>query len=609
MPELLPSLVVRVYDNQQLVFTGETCVALELGRQRDPTEHLYILQTSPERVRLAIAPLNERSISRQHALFQMSAPSVVRITNLSSNLPIRITGKNSIAPGQEHEHELPLLLSIGGCAVRLQTGEPAAEELKMLAEATRAPGLASHGIATFAPLPAAAPGALASPALVRWLQIVMEVLQVAATAEDFYATAAQAIVDLASLDSGRVLCRTPTGWKPVAFAGRDKDEAAPASTHVLEKVRSDRRTFWQLGNEPSAGAASLVAVKSVVAAPILNRSRDVVAVLYGDRLRSGIAEKTPITELEARLVELLACGVAAGLARVEQETAAIAAVTRFEEFFTPALARRLAVEPDLLKGRKCQVTLLFCDIRGFSRISERLGAERTFDWVGDVMSSLSDAVLANQCVLVDYIGDELLAMWGAPEEQPDQARLACRAALQMMACLPSLNDRWRAKLGEPFTFGIGINSGEAHVGNTGSRQKFKYGPLGNTVNLASRVQGATKHLKCDLLVTSSTHAQLGPDFFTRRICRARVVNINEPVDLYEVCAGDEPEWQLLRAGYEAALAAFETADFRTAARTVGALAGQFPADGPILLLLARAAKLLAEGKLEKFEPVWTLTGK
>ena len=80
-----------------------------------------------------------------------------------------------------------------------------------------------------------------------------------------------------------------------------------------------------------------------------------------------------ITELEARLVELLASGVAAGLARLEQEQAALAARVQFEQFFTPELARQLALQPDLLKGRDTEVTLLFCDIRGFSRISERLG--------------------------------------------------------------------------------------------------------------------------------------------------------------------------------------------------------------------------------------------
>src|SRR5207248_3044278 len=108
---------------------------------------------------------------------------------------------------------------------------------------------------------------------------------------------------------------------------------------------------------------------------------------------------------------------------------------------------------------------------------------------------LCEIVLDHEGVVVDQIGDELMVMWGAPEVQPNHAVLACRAALAMFECLPSLNERWLSIIGEPIKLGIGINSGIAQVGNVGSKIKFKYGALGNTVNLASRVQGATKHVK------------------------------------------------------------------------------------------------------------------
>src|SRR5262249_55483309 len=160
-------------------------------------------------------------------------------------------------------------------------------------------------------------------------------------------------------------------------------------------------------------------------------------------------------------------GVAAGLARLEQEQAALAAQVRFEQFFTPELSRQLAARPGLLESRDCEVTALFCDIRGFSRISERLGPAQTVTWMSDVLGSLSDCVLAHRGVLVNYVGDELLAMWGAPEEQPDHAMLACRAALAMLEQLPVLSRRWRDLLQEEMSFGIGINTGQACVGNIG----------------------------------------------------------------------------------------------------------------------------------------------
>src|SRR5205807_2230673 len=103
-----------------------------------------------------------------------------------------------------------------------------------------------------------------------------------------------------------------------------------------------------------------------------------------------------------------------------------------------------------------------------SRISERVGPAQTVAWIRDVMGALSDCVHAQGGVLVDYIGDELMAMWGAPEREPDHARLAVEAALAMLAGLPRLNERWQSVLGEPVAIGVGVNTGVAHVGNTGS---------------------------------------------------------------------------------------------------------------------------------------------
>src|SRR5262249_22323721 len=157
----------------------------------------------------------------------------------------------------------------------------------------------------------------------------------------------------------------------------------------------------------------------------------------------------------------------------------------------------------------------------------------------------------------DYIGDELMAMWGAPVQQPDHARRACRAALDMLAQLPKLNQIWQPILEEPLGLGIGINTGEARVGNVGTARKFKYGPLGNTVNLASRVQGATKYLKARLLITQATRNKLDAGFSTRRLCRVRVVNIQEPVVLYELVAPGQVGPPDLKAGYEKALDEFE----------------------------------------------------
>jgi hypothetical protein len=174
--------------------------------------------------------------------------------------------------------------------------------------------------------------------------------------------------------------------------------------------------------------------------------------------------------------------------------------------------------------------------------------------------------------------------------------------------LPALDARWRSVLAEPLRIGVGINCGPAQVGNTGSSYKFKYGPPGNTVNLASRVQGLTKYLRCGVLVTAATWRQFDGGFVARRVVRARVVNIAEPVDLYEVERAGSEERRTFFAESQAALEGLERSDFAAAARVAGALLMAHPGDGPLLLTLARATDaLVKEGS--HFDDVWTPPGK
>ncbi len=146
------------------------------------------------------------------------------------------------------------------------------------------------------------------------------------------------------------------------------------------------------------------------------------------------------------------------------------------------------------------------------------------------------------------------------------------------------------------------------MGNIGSLWKFKYGPLGHTVNIASRVQGATRYLKCRLLATEATRRHLGPVFAARRLRTVHVVNIEAPVTLYEVAAPNEPGWTDIQKTYEAALAEFERKEFRKSARLLAGLVAEAVNDGPALVLMSRAVSALAEGP-PPGHPVWELPGK
>ena len=178
----------------------------------------------------------------------------------------------------------------------------------------------------------------------------------------------------------------------------------------------------------------------------------------------------------------------------------------------------------------------------------------------------------------------------------------------MLRRLSQLSARWEPQIGEPVKVGIGINSGRVRAGNTGSKQKFKYGPLGNAVNVASRVQGATKHVKTHVLLTGDTAKRLAGKHPLRRIGEFRMINITEPVKLFELMPDADPDAETLRETYELALGEFERQRFRESAAALAPLLTRYADDGPSLVLLSRAVNAMVNGP-EPEHPVWTLAGK
>jgi adenylate cyclase len=602
-------LQIRVYENQQVLFTAEASGALDIGRQDDRSEvPRSARQVSDGVYRVVIALREEDTVSRHHAWLETVNESTARLKNTSANQLIGLSGEPPLRQQETRELAFPVLMTLGRKVVRVQ---PDLEEMQSLPEIAPPPGHSASSVPEFHTLGAKAGGEIEVESVIKWLQTAMDVLQSATGSQDFFARACQAVVELVSLDSGAVLLWENGTWKTVALHPPPAEGAAAwqPSHRILSRVRDEMKTFWQVPGSSSLQAASMANIRAVVVAPIRNPRGDVMGALYGDRrLDRPRTAPSRITRLEAMIVELLARGVATGLARQEQERAALRARVLFEQFVTPEVAREVDTNPGLLEGREADVTLLFCDVRGFSRIAETVSPNVTVRWIGDVMDKLSECVIKHQGTLVSYIGDELLAMWGAPVKQPDHAALACRAALAMLEQLPVLNERWQTELQERTRLGIGINTGPAQVGNTGSKRKPQYGPLGNAVNLASRVQGATRYLKSRVVITEDTRKQLDDTFAVRRLCKVRVVNIAEPVNLFELALPGHREWDDLKIRYEKALAAFEKGEFRPAVKILGELVNQYPEDGPSELLNARAGMELNEKRLD-FDPVYELPGK
>jgi adenylate cyclase len=609
-----PLLLVRIYENQTLVFSTEVSGPLELGRQRTGEAGPF-RQSEPETAgasRVVVARYSETNISRVHALLEPLSEDRVRVTNLSAGLPIGLGEDKALRAGGKVEISLPNHLTLENKVIRLEGPEKQVPDLESLKEPTLVPGQVAPPTGAFSNLAEVAEKSMDAESVIRLLKTALVVLQSAATSKDFFDRAASGVINIAGLDSGAVLLREHGGWRVVAFYTANGSKSEPdwrPSRHVLQSVCDQKRTLRQKPQPTGEEMVSLAEIKAVVAAPILNRQGEILGVLYGDRRSTSDAEQQrTITKIEAMLVELLASGAAAGLARLEQEQIALAARVKFEQFFTPELSRQLELEPKLLEGKDAEVTILFTDIRGFSRISERLGPAKTGDWIRDVMESLSNCVIAHQGVRVDHVGDELMAMWGAPQDQPDHAELACRAGLDMLRQLPRLNEKWQAILDEPVDIGIGVNTGVARVGNVGSEKKFKYGPLGNAVNLAHRTQGATRYLKSKLIATGVTKAKLGSEFEARKLCTVRVKNIGKPVELFELAPIGQAEFSVIAEQYGKALAEFEQGKFEEAARLLGQALSKKPDDGPSLALMSRTVDQLV-GEHESFDSVWELPSK
>ena len=609
-PTIVPS--VLFYHRHRRVFVTPLDTRIEVGRQRAGESSPTNRQDRSDSARIVLAPLDDVDVSRSHLeLRPIAGEENIEVINLSRTQPVRLDNEQVLAPGEKTFAEVPVLLQFSSYAVRVEPPEDEELELQPLPERTSVPGrtaidsgLGRLNIDT-----------MDERLLLRWLETVLGVFQSAASSRDFPEQAAKALVQIVGLDAAAMLeCDSEGRWRTAALHSasdsHNENTWIPSQT-LLAEVRKEKRTYRHVpGNVPDT-AASLQNVSALVSAPILDGEGNVIGALYGDRRSGGPASDIPdITLFEAKLVEVLASGIAAGLARVKEQQAAMAARVQLEQFVTPKIAFQLEQDPQLLEGRDALITVMFADIRGFSRISERLGPERTMAWIQDTMGALSNCVLACDGTLVDYVGDELMAMWGAPIGQANHAELACRAAQEMLSALPEISKRWQKELGTRVELGIGINSGVARVGNTGSRQRLKYGPLGDPVNVASRVQGATKYLGADCLFTGTTLSALAKAIATRRLARVQVINIEQPVDIYELVTNPGKDWELLRTRYEEALSTLESQNVGSARELAGKLATDFPEDRATAALLRRIASAPEEEAQEPIDTsIWCLPGK
>jgi adenylate cyclase len=211
----------------------------------------------------------------------------------------------------------------------------------------------------------------------------------------------------------------------------------------------------------------------------------------------------------------------------------------FSRYMSPALVDQLAKHPEKLKlgGELREMTWHFCDIRGFTTISEQFDPHGLTQFINKFLTPMTEIILKHQGVIDKYMGDCIMAFWNAPLDDADHARHACQAALEMHARLAELNAQWEAEAKAenrkfiPIHIGTGLNTGTCVVGNMGSDQRFDYSVLGDGVNLASRLEGQSKSYGVNIVIGPDTRAAV-PDFASLELDLIRVKGKTVPVRIY-----------------------------------------------------------------------------
>jgi adenylate cyclase len=256
----------------------------------------------------------------------------------------------------------------------------------------------------------------------------------------------------------------------------------------------------------------------------------------------------------------------------------------FDRYLSPVLVKQIADNPGLLElgGEERQMTVLFCDIRKFSTLSEKLGPQQIIRFLIAFLTPMCDVLLARKATIDKFIGDAVVAFWNAPLDDPQQYENAARAALAMSTKLRELNQSNMADWPRQIAIGIGLNAGPCCVGNMGSAQRLSYSLIGDTVNLASRIEGLTKFYGVEIAIGAALKAELG-QFATIELDRVRVVGRHSPEAVYALL-GDEAmaaseDFRAFSAQYGKMLSAYRARDRQGAATIADALAGRADARG------------------------------
>jgi adenylate cyclase len=290
----------------------------------------------------------------------------------------------------------------------------------------------------------------------------------------------------------------------------------------------------------------------------------------------------------------------------------------FSNYLSPEVIRRLLVDPRLVDPKKTDITVMFSDIRGFTTISEKLDAQELAVFLNQYLSDMTRIVFKTNGTLDKYIGDAVMAFWGAPFEEPGHATKACNAALEMMKRVRELQKVWEAEGKPSLDIGIGLNTGVASVGRMGSSLRRGYTALGDTVNLSSRLEGLNKDYGTHIIVNETTYEGAKDDGFVfRELDLIRVKGKLQPVTIYQLMGhrenlaaeGRAEEVRLQVEQFARARELFRNRKWDAAQRAFQEFLDRWPDDGPSRTYWKRCQEYLFDEPSANWDGVFIMTHK
>jgi len=524
----------------------------------DPSNQTQIFEISGSTVSIGRADSNDLvlqhpSVSRSHARVTVLPGETVLIIDLGSMNGTFVNGQ----PVQEHRLADHDRISIGIFELNfdaaallpfyVEAGRDAGRDITELVDRDALSSGLRPAIEAAVPPEAATRDRLTTleqeNKLLKLLLAVGKTLSSVMTPEEVMQQVMQLVFQMENVERGFVMLWDETkGFRPAVLLYKDPrhqpDPTGPIlSRTLIERVMSERvpllvRDVSRDQRFSSSQSLRISGIRSAMCAPLIYKDK-IFGLFYVDCLSKPYA----FSKEELDIFSVVAAEAAISYDRAHSHAElSRRAIERqaLERFLSSVVVEKILASPDEIRlgGENQVATILFADIRGFTRLSERLPPQKIVELLNEYFSEMTDLIFDNGGTLDKYLGDGIMALFGAPWPKPDDAQRCVKTASEMQRALTALNRQWQARGQEPLQMGLGINTGQVTAGNIGCSKRMDYTVIGDAVNLASRL--CAHAAGGQILISETTFREIHGGIPAQRLESIRVKGKAAPVEIFEI---------------------------------------------------------------------------